>query len=161
LLHNNKAMEGYKLIKVKEYYHQNPGTRPDYKPAYSYYKSLTEEVYTYRGVKITTIKNLHTDGSLFRYEVVSTSLPYLKGVDLEIVNVRLKIDKSFEEFEKLLNDKPLKCSYKVMSDGNLYDTAYFRTSDDRYNVLERRFILSDLINKGLPVYQALEFKVNI
>jgi hypothetical protein len=42
---------------------------------------------------------------------------------------RLKIDKSFEEFEKLLNDKPLECSYKVMSDGNLYDTAYFRTSD--------------------------------
>ena len=154
-------MEGYKLIKVKEYYHQNPGTRPDYKPAYSYYESLTEEVYTYRGVKITTIKNLNTDGSLFRYEVVSTSLPYLKGSDLETLSIRNKIDKRFEEFAKLLNDRPLECSYKVMSDGNLYDTAYFRTSDERYNILERRFILNDLIKKGLPIYKALEFMVNI
>lgn len=154
-------MEGFELIKVKAYYHQNPGTRPDSRPAYNYYRSLTDSVFYYKGVKVYVRKHLNTDGTDKGYEVVKTSLPYLRGSDLETVNVRIKIDASIEEFKKALKDRPLKCDYSICTDGCLYSTAMSRTDSLKYNVLQRRYILSDLMEKGLPFEQALEFLYNI
>jgi hypothetical protein len=154
-------MEGFELIKVKSYYHQNPGTKPDYRPAYNYYRSLTDSVFNYKGVDVFCRKHLNEDGSDRGYEVVKTSLPYLRGVDLEVSNVRTAIDRRISDFQLALNDRPAFCEYSICSDGSLYSTAFSRSSSLKYNVLERRYILSDLINKGLPFAQALEFLPNI
>ena len=154
-------MEGYELINVEAYYHQNAGTRPDSRPAYSYYRSLNDSIFNYKGVKVFVRTHLNTDGSHRGYEIIKTSLPYLNGSDLEIVSIRAKIDSRIEEFKKLLNNKPMACEYSICSDGDLYSTAMVRTESVKYNTLERRFILSDLIKKGLPFEQALEFYSNV
>lgn len=155
-------MEGFELIKVKSYYHQNLGTKPTYRPAYNYYRALADSEFNYRGVKVFVRKHLNEDGSERGYEVVKTSLPYLKGNDLETCNIRSAIDESISRFQFLLNDRPSPCEYLLCSDGDLYSTAFTRTAIDlRYNCLQRRFILSDLISKGLPFAQALEFLPNL
>ena len=151
-------MKGYELINVPADYIKYYNNAPYHRKPYSYYKQIEKSTYNYRGVKVYVKETLNIDLTHRVYIVEGISIKdYSKKLNSS--EVRKYIDDLFISLDEKLNDRPMFCGYKMSKEKehNLYSTAIDVIISKRYSLLEKRYILNDLINKGLEKREALNF----
>ena len=151
-------MKGYELVKVRGEYIKNYNNAPYIRKPYSFYRQETVSTYNYRGVKVYIKETLNIDLTHRGYIVEGISIKDFSK-KLNHTEVRKYIDDLFISLDEKLNDRPMFCEYKMSKkkEDNLYLTAIDVIISKRYSLLEKRYILNDLINKGLEKREALNF----
>ena len=151
-------MKGYELIKVSGEYIRNYNNAPYIRKPYSFYKQKSVSTYNYRGVEVYVKETLNIDLTHRDYVVDGISIAGFSK-KLNQIEVRDYIDNLFSRLDEKLNDRPMFCEYKMSTEkeDNLYNTAIDRMITKRYTPLEKRYILGDLIKKGLTKVDALNF----
>ena len=151
-------MENYELITVQGKYIRNYNNAPHVVASDSYFLQKNDSCGHYRGVKVYFKETLNLDGTNRGYIVLKTSI---KSFTPKLYDHNLKkvIDGRFNELERLINEKPLLCNYNMNKDLDykIEKTAIDTMCTKRYTRLQKRYILSDLINKGLSKIYALDF----
>ena len=151
-------LNGYTLIKVPSKYISfgNMGSR--YTEAYSYYEENVSKKYTYRGVQVSIKEQKNLDFSHRSFVVTKI---HVDGYNKSINHMELRnyIDGLFSLLASKLQDRTEKCSYKLSNclEDHLYQTAIDTMISKRYTIVQKRYILNDLICKGLKQSEALDF----
>ncbi len=151
-------MKGYTLKHLRSEYIPNFNNAPYVRKADSYYKQDSVSTYKYRGVKVYTKEVLNIDKTHRCYIIDSISVSDVND-KLYTDNVRDYIDNLFNKLESKINDRPMKCQYRMSKE---IEDIYYATAIDtmigkRYTLLQKRYILGDLIKKGLTTIEALDF----
>lgn len=151
-------MEGYELIKVSGEHITFYNNAPHIRKPYSFYKQKAVSTYKYRGVEVYVKETLNIDLTHRGYVVEGISIKAFSK-KLNQIEVRDCIDNLFIRLDEKLKDRPMFCEYKMSTEkeDNLYYTAIDRMISKRYTPLEKRYILGDLIKKGLTKVDALNF----
>ena len=151
-------MRGYELVKVSGEYIKNYNNAPYVRKPYSFYKQETVSTYNYRGIEVYVKETLNIDLTHRGYIVEGISIKDFSK-KLYHKEVRKYIDDLFISLDEKLNDRPMVCEYKMSKEkeDNLYATAIDVVIGKRYSPLEKRYILNDLIKKGLEKREALNF----
>jgi hypothetical protein len=151
-------MKGYELVKVSGEYIKNYNNAPYVRKPYSFYRQETISTYNYRGVEVYVKEILNINLTHKGYMVEGISIKD-SSKKLNHTEVRKYIDDLFIRLDEKINDRPMFCEYKMSTEkeDNLYATAIDRMITKRYTPLEKRYILGDLIKKGLSKVDALDF----
>ena len=152
-------MKNYKLIEVAGEYIRNYNNAPYIKKPYAYYIQEDVSSYNYRGVKIYVKETLNADKTHRGYVIVNTSVQ-CKNPKLSTENIRSYIDGLFTRLEEKILDRPMKCEYvlsKLTEGETLYERSISAMCSKKHSPLEKRYILGDLIKKGLTRIEALNY----
>ena len=153
-------MKNYKLIQVAGEYIRNYNNAPYVRKPYSYYIQEDVSSYNYRGVKVYVKETLNKDKTHKGYVIVNISVKS-KTPKLTTENVRSCIDGLFTILEEKILDKPMKCEYVLSKITDEEETIYERSisamCSKKHSPLEKRYILGDLIKKGLSKIEALNY----
>jgi hypothetical protein len=150
-------MKGYELIEVSGEYIKNYNNAPYIRKPFSFYKQENVSTYNYRGVEVYVKETLNIDLTHRDYIVVGISIKDFSK-ELHHTEVRSYIDDLFSRLDEKCA-RHIVCEYKMSKEkeDNLYLTAIDRIISKKYSPLEKRYILNDLISKGLEKREALNF----
>lgn len=147
----------YEFISVPTTYYKYGSGAPIIEDSYSFYIEKEPKSYSYRGVEVFVKETLNSDHTHRGYLITDISIKTF-GKKLHTENVREFIDEAYNKLLNNLKDNPMKVDYKMESGNDyLYETAINRIINKRYNILEKRYILGDLISKGLKLHEAINF----
>lgn len=146
----------YTKVHHRAEYIRNGNMLPFKRDADTYYESELM-TFTYRGVKVMTTETRNVDGSLRGYIVKDLSIGLYDPLQAD--DVRAHIDEFYVKFNAKRMDSPKEVSYKQTDD--LVDDAIDNLITRKYTILEKRFIINDLINRGLKLSDAIGFHKHI
>ena len=135
------------------YYSNAPYVR---KPI-TYYEQKKASIYTYRGISVSVKETLNIDYSHRAWEIAAVNGKRVKNISA--ANVRQYIDNLYIDLEKKVNDMPDECAYKLPKgdDETVYERAIELMYGRKYTPRQKRYILKDLLSKGLPTVDAVNF----
>ena len=156
-------MKDYTKVTIPQEYIKNYNNKPYFRKEISFYEQDSVSRISYMGILIDVREILNLDFKHQNYVVTNVALDYPVVLSDGLDDVKKQISDLYEKLKTLTSDvDDHVCVYKETSfDNDLFDVALNNLISRKYTIFQKRYILGDLIKKGLKLNQAIQFLRNI